>query len=152
MPRDCNVDWWGVDDISWSKRESLARSRLYPWSWMSVVIAVRVASTNAATLSWMLLVVGAVELLVTLEWINLVVDFTNDDGCEISLLLLLVLVVRRRALLRSRRPLGVVGGGVVKTFVLRDECTCIELLTLSVPLLLMIRIVISQCVLMLSDW
>ena len=101
----------------------------------------------------MLLVVGAVELLVTLEWIILVVDFTNDDGNEISLLLLLlVLVVRRRALLRSRRPLGVVGGGVVKILVLRDECTCIELLTLSVPLLLMIRIVISQCVLMLSDW
>ena len=100
----------------------------------------------------MLLVVGAVELLVTLEYIILVVDFTNDDGNEISflLLLLLVLVVRRRALLRSRRPLGVVGGGVVKTFVLRDECTCIELLTLSVPLLLMIRIVISQCVLMQS--
>ena len=101
----------------------------------------------------MLLVVRAVELLMTLEWIILVVDFTNDDGSEISLLLLLlVLVVRRRALLRSRRPLGVVGGGVVKTLVLRDECTCIELLTLSVPLLLMIRIVISQCVLMLSDW
>lgn len=99
----------------------------------------------------MLLVVGAAELLMTLEWIILVVDFTNDEGTEISLLLLLlVLVVRRRALLRSRRPLGVVGGGVVKTFVLRDECTCIELLTLSVPLLLMIRIVISQCVLMQS--